>query len=103
MPHQVTARVPDELYAEIKAVSNEIDGSRADAIRTLLRKGLEYDEIAEENERLKSQLAAVNNRIDEVNDLVEYVEETRTLERRRLEQQEAPIWRRARWWLLGRS
>lgn len=103
MSHQVTARVSDDLYEDIEAVSSEIDGSRADAIRDLLEKGIEFDEIKEENERLKNQLAAVNRRIDEVNDLVEYVEETRSLEERRLERQDAPVWRRAKWWVFGRG
>ena len=61
MGHQVTARVSDDLNDQIEAFSDEIDGTKADAIRTLLERGLDFNEIKRENQRLKDQLAATNS------------------------------------------
>lgn len=101
MSHQVTARVDDDLYAEIIAVSDEINGTKADAMRTLMRQGLEIDKIKQENKNLKDQLAATNQRIDDTKELVEYVEEERELQRQRQQKENAPVWKRAKWWVLG--
>jgi predicted nucleic acid-binding Zn-ribbon protein len=52
------------------------------------------EELKRENEQLRSQLQATNSRIDEHQELVEYVEDEQRVRR-------APIWKRAKWWVVG--
>ena len=103
MENQVTARVSDDLKDRIEAFSDEIDSTKAEAIRTLLERGLDFNEIKQENQRLKDQLAATNQRIDDTKELVEYVEEERELQRQRQQKENAPVWRRAKYWVFGFS
>jgi len=100
---QASARVSDDANDGIKAYSDEHDVSRSDAIRELLQRGLEYDRVQNENERLRRQLQATNSRQEDVSELIEYVEDERTLRQRERERRDAPAWRRAKWWLLGRN
>lgn len=100
-PH--TIRMPEDLLDELAEEADERGVSRAKYIRSLLRQRTEYDELQRENERLRNQLAATNSRQDDVDELVEYVEEERAIQQRREERRDAPVWRRAKWWVLGRS
>ena len=54
---------------------------------------------------LQRQLAATNSRIDEVTEIVEYVDEQRELERYRERRErmvdQAGVLTRAKWWLTG--
>ena len=56
---------------------------------------------------LRRQLSAVNSREDDVGELVEYVERERSLmerrEARERAREEASVFRRFKWWLVGRS
>jgi Arc/MetJ-type ribon-helix-helix transcriptional regulator len=79
------------------------DGNRSEAIRALLDKGLRYDERVTEIERLKRELRAANARQEEHTELVEYVEQERSIQQRREERRDAPLWRRAKWFVFGRS
>lgn len=101
MEHQVTARVSDDLNDRIEAFSDETDATKAEAMRTLLKRGLDFDEIKRENQRLKDQLAATNQRIDDTKELVKYVEEERELQKQRRQKENAPVWRRAKYWVFG--
>lgn len=70
--------------------------NRSEAVRDLLSKGLEYDELKRERDELQEQLRARNGREEEVTDLATYVQEER-------EWRSAPIWKRAKWWVVGKS
>ncbi|WP_394743182.1 hypothetical protein [Natronococcus roseus] len=63
------------------------------------------DKFQNERNRLQRQLAVTNSRIDEVIELVEYVDEQRELERYRERRErmidQAGILTRAKWWLTG--
>jgi len=100
---QASARVSGAVDDGIEAYSDEHDVSRSDAIRELLQRGVEYDRVQNENERLRRQLQAVNARQEDVGELVEYVERERSIQDQERERRNAPAWRRARWWLFGRS
>jgi len=72
--------------------------NRSEAVREVLSRGFEYDSLAAERDDLRRQLSAANARYEDHKELVEYVEEERSL---RKQQAEAPIWRRAKWWVFG--
>lgn len=93
----VTIKLPDttiETFQEI--AEEEYDGNRSDAIRDLIDKGMDYDDLERENERLQRQLAAVNARQDDVTEIVEYVEEERSW-------REAGLGTRMKWWIFGKD
>ncbi|SEP30921.1 hypothetical protein SAMN04487948_1423 [Halogranum amylolyticum] len=80
MSERFTSTVPDELADEIE-------------------EGLK--ELRTERDNLRRQLQAANSRMDDVQELVEYVEEERSLQPRREQRRDAPIWTRAKRWVLG--
>lgn len=53
-------------------------------------------ELEQENERLRNQLAATNRRVDQHQELVEYVEEERSW-------RSAGLSKRMKWWLFGKE
>lgn len=75
----------------------------SDVAREYVEKGMDYDDLEADRDRLQRQLAATNARQDDVDDLVAYVEEERRDRQRARERRDAPAWRRAKWWLFGRS
>lgn len=99
----ISARVDDETHTELERRANDRGSSISQVTRDVIDKGLEYDELKAERDRLERQLAATNRRVDEHQELVEYVEREKELHRRRKERLDAPVWKRAKWWVLGAS
>ena len=97
----VSTRLDDETHAEIEALADEKGTSKSAVIRDLVDKGLQYDDLADERDRLLNELQATNRRVDEHADLVAYVEDKRRRESRREARGSAPVWRRAKWWVFG--
>ncbi|MFC6724988.1 hypothetical protein ACFQE1_11520, partial [Halobium palmae] len=62
----------------------------------------ERDHAEARADDLRRQLREANARNDDVEELVTYVEEERSLQERREAARGAPVWRRAKWWFLGR-
>lgn len=100
---RLTIRVPEDLSAAIEERSDTEDISESEAVRRLLQHGTEYESIKTERDRLERQLAAQNSRQDDVSELVEYVESEMTKQKRDRERRDAPVWRRAKWWVFGRT
>ena len=108
---QMTVSLREEQAQWIEENIGDGEGfeSKSDAVRTIIDRQWELqsevDDLKNENKELRNQLAATNQRIDEVNDLVEYVDEQRSLERSREEREErrakAGILTRAKWYLVG--
>lgn len=99
--HQIAARVPEEVNEAIEAFSDENDCTKSEAVRALLKRGVEYEELQIENERLQSEKRTLINQREEHTELVEYVQEERSLAQERSQRRKAPVWRRAKWWFLG--
>lgn len=112
MKRLTVPRLTITITDEQDALLNEKTGdcgkyeSKSEAVRSFIQRGEEatrrIDALENENERLRRQLQARNAREDDVTELVEYVEQERTLRERREERRDAPAWTRAKWWLLGR-
>jgi predicted nuclease with TOPRIM domain len=110
---RVTAKLEErhrEFFDRIQE-EEEID-SGAETIRRCLERGAAAEERVDElegevarleNERddLLRQLREANKRQDEVTELVEYVDEERSLTQARRERESAPVWKRAKWWVTG--
>ena len=104
----VTVRLSDEYVETLDEEADNLDVSRARHLRDLIEKGREVEEIQSELEAtqakvedLRRQLQAANSRERDVDDLVEYVEEERQIQRRREERRQANMFRRAWWFVAG--
>jgi chromosome segregation ATPase len=112
-----STRLSTETHRLVRETADERDDSLAEVLRDLVEKGLEYDDLQRELEQtearvedLRQQLQEANAGKRDVDELVAYVEEERELQRqrekreqRREERRNAPAWRRAKWWVFGRS
>jgi predicted transcriptional regulator len=98
-----SVRVSEDLGERIEQYADEYDGSRSDALREILHRGVEYDSIRQERDSLQNQLNTLAGREREHGELVEYVEREKSLRERERERRDAPAWRRAKWWLFGRG
>ncbi len=95
----ITIKISDNaLEAAQELADEQHDGNRSAALRELIDNGLDYDALETENERLQRQLTAANRRYDEHSELVEYVEEERSITRQRAQ---AGITTRLKWWVTG--
>ena len=99
----------DELSGENKPYD-----SRSEAIREIIR---EYDHLQDrvsdleddvsalkaERDDLRRQLREVNSRNDDVDELMEYIREEKSLQQEERERRNAPVWMRAKFWIFGRK
>ena len=102
----ITVRMKDEDVDLLDDRADEAGVSRSDYVRNAclelpdevdeLRERL--DELETERDRLQRELRASNRRYDDHTELVEYVQEERSLARRR---HNASAIQRAKWWLFG--
>lgn len=90
----VTIRIPEADLESIDEEASEHDVTRSEYIRTLIEYGREYDELKRERDRLDRELRQVIEHREEHTEIVEYVEEEQNY-------RQAPIWKRAKWWLKG--
>ena len=110
---RVTAKLEDrhlEFFERVQAEENTT--SDAETVRRCLERAATAEARVDELEadvgrlearvdELTNQLREANRRNDEVTELVEYVEEEKTLTQRRRERESAPVWKRAKWWVTG--
>ena len=115
--HPVTVRFDDDTidWLDNEADRRDLD-SRAELLRELLDEAREADALRSENEQLRSRieemrsrLAAANSHRDDVDELVEYVREERSLQERREAREahrdrvrSASAVKRGWYWLVGR-
>lgn len=113
----ISLRLDDDLLESLDEEAEEKGVSRSAYIRATLEARHESDVLRKERDELQAdyealearrdelqrQLAAVNARQEDVTELVEYVEQERTLQQQREDRRNAPVWTRAKWWLFGKS
>lgn len=101
----VSTRLDDETERLVRERAEERDVSMAEILRELIEKGLEYDEIEAERDRLQRKLTETNTQNDKVDTLATYVETERARQQRQLAREDAlasaPPWRRLKWWATG--
>ena len=104
--NQITVKVPSDTSESLgEYAESQHQGNRSEAIRDLLAKGLAFDErvseLETERDRLQRELRATNARQEDVGELVEYIEEERSIQQRREDRRKRPVWRRAWTWVVG--
>lgn len=99
----VSTRLDDETHSIVSETVDERGVSKAEVLRELVEKGIQHDELKRENERLRAEKRTLINDREERTELVAYVEEERELQQRQKQRRDAPVWRRAKWWVFGRE
>lgn len=105
----VTIRAEKDLVEEWDAEADEQGENRSDYLRNMIALGRQYEDLEADYEReieelearmddLRRQLREANKRNDEVGEIVEYVEDQRSMER---QYREAGLLTRAKWKLTG--
>ena len=98
---QASARVSEEIDAEIREYSAEHDLSRSDAIRALIERGTEYDRVQQDRERLKRNMQQLIEQQEEKQELVRYAQQERTISERKEARRSRPLWVKAYRFVVG--
>lgn len=111
-----TVRLDDETLAEVDTEAKEQGLSRSDYIRELIKTRHDYDRLQNDYEeqlrdyeqtieRLQNEKRLILEQREEHTELVEYVEEERSMQRRREDREQrraqAGVLTRTKWWLTG--
>ena len=120
---QITVRIPADTLTSVESEADEHGVSRSQFIRDALatavghgEHGPSNDQVAELEteiteleqtvERLRNEKQTLIAQREEHTELVEYVEEERSIRERdaerRREREQAGVFSRAKWWLVGR-
>lgn len=110
----ISIKVDETVIEELDAEADERDLTRSQYLRNIIEERHETERITEKYEaeidqlesridELQAQLRTVNRENEDVKELVAYVEEERQLQRDRKERRDAPVWKRAKWWVFGRG
>ena len=86
---KISLTLHESQVREISDLQDEY-GSRSEAVRALVDKGLAYDDVEAERDELRQELRS----FDGMDDVVGYVRRRRLLT-------DVPIWRRIRWRITG--
>lgn len=97
----VSTRLDDETEQDIREIAEERDESIAAVVRSLIEKGRQHEQLKAENERLKQEKRKLIQQLDENQEMVEYLGEEQRLLKKREKRKNAPIWKRAKWWVFG--
>ena len=96
-----SVRVSEELGERIEAYTDEYDGSQSTALRELLRRGTEYEDIQRDRDRLRNAQTQLIEQREVNQELVSYVQREKAMQERREERTQANVIRRAWWWVVG--
>jgi len=91
--------VNDEVQERVEKVAEEeYDGNRSAAVEELIERGLRFDDVVQERDRLDRQLKQLIEQRETSDELVEYVEHEKTVQERRTQ---AGFMTRLRWFVTG--
>jgi len=81
--------------------------SFSEAVRLTISRGLEYEQLETENERLRNEKQTILSERKENQELVEYLQRERELQieerERRRDREQQPVWVRLRQWVFGQK
>jgi metal-responsive CopG/Arc/MetJ family transcriptional regulator len=117
---QITLRLPEDALESLEDEATDADVSRSEHLRDVLTSHIEHDEeeshpervrelearideLEQETERLRREKRLILEQRTEHNELIEYVEHERSLQERREDRLDAPVWKRGYWWVFGRG
>lgn len=104
MGTSLTITLPDERYERVESMVESGDAtSKSEAVNQLCEQGEKVNVIEARNNELEKKLTEANSRNEHVDDLAEYVDGERELQKRERERRDAPLWKRIEWFVFGRE
>ena len=97
----VSSRLDADTLRMVDDTALENDESRAEAIRRLVARGLEYDDLQREITRLENEKRTLIAEREEHQELVRFAESQRELAEYERERQKRGVFTRFVWWLRG--
>jgi Arc/MetJ-type ribon-helix-helix transcriptional regulator len=100
---KISISLPSEQVRRLEDMVGTKCDNRSEAARKTIEKGFEHDELEQQVERLQNEKRLILEQREDHNELIRHVEDEREEREQRRERRNAPVWRRAKWWVLGRS
>lgn len=122
---KISISLRDEQLQHVEQREEKKDETRSEAVRTLVEQGMnaaehkeklrgrmdelqqkkdeEIEQLQTEIDRLQRERRQILEQREENQELVRFAEEQRSLVSEQRDRQNAPVWRRAKWWVFGRS
>jgi metal-responsive CopG/Arc/MetJ family transcriptional regulator len=97
----VSSRLDADTLRMVDDTADANDESRAEAIRRLVERGLEYDDLQRELERLENEKRTLIADREENQELVRFAESQRELAEYERERRKRGVFTRFRYWLTG--
>lgn len=111
---RVTVNISEDLLNKIEEYRKKEYENRSEKVRDLLKDGLNYEEtvgefeeqireLEEKIDRLENEKRKLIEQREENQELVKFVEEQKSVIQQEKEIKNKPVWKRARYWVLGRN
>ena len=122
---KISISLRDEQLQHVAEREENKDETRSEAVRTLVDRGMnaaeheeklrgrmeelerkkdeEIEQLRTEIDRLQRERRQILEQREENQELVRFAEEQRSLVSEQRDRRNAPVWRRAKWWVLGRG
>ena len=122
---KISISLRDEQLQHVGEREENENETRSEAVRTLVDRGMnaaeheeklrgrmeelerkkdeEIEELRTEIDRLQRERRQILEQREENQELVRFAEEQRSLVSEQRDRRNAPVWRRAKWWVLGRG
>lgn len=111
---QITLRLSENTLTEVETEAEEADVPRSKVLRDAIESRHEHeeelndlreevDELRTDVERLRNEKRALIDDREERADLVAFAEQEKELKELEREARSAPVWTRAKWWIVGRD
>ena len=122
---KISISLRDEQLQHVAEREENKDETRSEAVRTLVDRGMnaaeheeklrgrmeelerkkdeEIEQLRTEIDRLQRERRQILEQREENQELARFAEEQRSLVSEQRDRRNAPVWRRAKWWVLGRG
>lgn len=122
---KISISLRDEQLQHVAEREENKNETRSEAVRTLVDRGMnaaeheeklrgrmeelerkkdeEIEQLRTEIDRLQRERRQILEQREENQELVRFAEEQRSLVSEQRDRRNAPVWRRAKWWVLGRG
>jgi hypothetical protein len=95
-----TVTLREEQVTELEDLDTD---SFSEAVRLMVSRGLQYEQLETENQRLRNEKQTILSQRKENQELVEYFQKERELQIQERQRRQQPVWVRLRQWAFGQK
>ena len=93
-----TVTLREEQVGELGDLDTD---SFSEAVRLMVSRGLQYEQLETENQRLRNEKQTILSERKENQELVEYMKKERELQIQERQRRQEPVWIRLKQWVFG--